>query len=145
MQIDGKRILLTCEHVAKRAPLDYRFWGSDNVFKYNGLWTKEAHPVDMAFARVSVEAWKATEHKADTMPYERLATKHNICQPEELLFFRGYAGENARYSFDIHKTIATGYCSQEKKDSGDASSFEIFWELLKTQLYKPGLDLTVSV
>lgn len=56
--------------------------------------------------------------------------RHQIAQQEELLFFRGFAGENAPYAFGVHQAIASGYCSQEKfvETPQDRSIFEMFWE-----------------
>jgi hypothetical protein len=131
--IDDKRLLLTCEHVAIREALDFRFHGSVQVYGYRGKWTMEPQPVDIAFGLPIDKEWAATSHKALAIPYARFAQKHQVCEQAELLFFRGYAGENARYGFGVHRAGATGYCSQEKQDSGDDSIFEIFWEPENTQ------------
>lgn len=133
VEIGGKRLMLTCEHVAIRQPLDFRFCGSDKVYGYRGKWTMAPHPVDIAFGLPINKEWAAVSHHAQTIPYARFAEKHQVCEQAELLFFRGYAGENARYGFGIHQALATGYCSQEKEESGDGSIFEIFWEPENTQ------------
>ena len=62
--------------------------------------------------------------------------KHNPTTPEEVLFFYGWTGENARYGFGVHETIGTGYCSQEIKGSGDREYFEVFWDPQKTIIDK---------
>ena len=131
--MEGRRLLLTCAHVAVLGPLDYRFHGSDEVYGYRGPWTMEPHPVDIAFAPVGNGAWTAHPHGAAAIPYERFAAKHQICEQAELLFFRGFARENAVYGFGVHEANATGYCSQEKMDSGDASIFEMFWDPKETR------------
>lgn len=62
------------------------------------------------------------------IPWTRFAAAHSVVEQAELLFFRGYAGENAHYAFGIHQTSGSGYCTQEKKDTGDSQIFELFWE-----------------
>jgi hypothetical protein len=120
--------LLTCEHVLQRGSVDYRFHGSENVYGYRRKWTAAPHPVDMAIGPLTNSDWHATQHHAAPVPYARFAAKHQLSDPAELLFFRGYAGENAGYGFGVHQANGTGYCSQELKESGNASIFEIFWE-----------------
>jgi hypothetical protein len=66
------RILLTCEHVARITPMEYRFFGSDSVFRYPVPFTKEPDPLDAAFARIPDVAWNAVPHRAASVPYERL-------------------------------------------------------------------------
>lgn len=128
------RLLLTCEHVAIEQPMHYRFNGSDDVFEHRGSWTMDKHPVDAAFAMLSDPAWQACAHLAQAVPYSRFAQKHAPCNQAELLFFRGYAGENAHYAFGVHQTNGTGYCTQEKANTGDEEIFELFWEPDKTQI-----------
>ena len=106
----------------------YRFNGADNVFEHRGPWTMDGHPKDAAFAILSDQAWRACTHLAQAVPYSRFAQMHAPCEQAELLFFRGYAGENAHYAFGVHQTNGTGYCSQEKANTGDKEIFELFWE-----------------
>jgi hypothetical protein len=55
--------------------------------------------------------------------------------PNELLFFRGIAGENVAYMSGLRaEVILTGYCSQEKRHTGDAGIFEVLWD--PTQITK---------
>lgn len=131
----GRRLLLTCQHVRAQGGVDYRFDGSDVVFKHPGPWVENPSPsVDVAIAELSDTRWSATAHKSMPVPYERFAPAHRIAQREELLFFRGFAGENARYGFGLHEAGASGYCSQEKQvDVLDSSIFEIFWEPQETR------------
>ena len=123
-----ERLLLTCEHVAREQPIHYRFNGSDAVYEHPGPWTMERHPFDVAFARITDGQWTATEHQAESVLSARFAELHRISQQAELLFFRGYAGENAAYGFGIHQADGTGYCSQEVADAGDDQIFELFWD-----------------
>lgn len=131
----GRRVLLTCQHVREQGGVDYRFDGSDAVFKHPGPWIEDPLPsVDVAVAELGDARWTATSHTSVPVPYERFAHRHQISQPEELLFFRGFAGENARYGFGEHQANASGYCSQEKHtDTPDPYIFEILWEPLETR------------
>ena len=129
-----RRLLLTCQHVAIEQPMHYRFNGADNVFEHRGPWTMDGHPKDAAFAILSDQAWRACTHLAQAVPYSRFAQMHAPCEQAELLFFRGYAGENAHYAFGVHQTNGTGYCSQEKANTGDKEIFELFWEPDKTEV-----------
>lgn len=129
----NRRLLLTCEHVARQQPMHYRFYGSDKVFEHRAPWCWDPHPIDAAVALISDAAWAATPHSAREIATSVFAQKHSTCDPAELLFFRGYSGENAHYAFGIHQTNGTGYCSQEVANSGDDQIFEIFWRPEKAQ------------
>jgi hypothetical protein len=122
--------LLTCEHVARQGTMRYCFWGNDSVFEHQEPppWRMDPLPIDAARTTLSAEAWNAASHKAAAIPVGKFARKHQIAQQAELLFFRGFAGENADYGFGIHQTNGSSYCSQEKADTGDQKFFEIFWE-----------------
>jgi hypothetical protein len=130
---EGQRLLLTCQHVATTQPMHYRFFANDSVFEYLGPWRMAPHPIDAAEAPLLDQAWTAVVHQAATVPVSRFASKHQPKEQAELLFFRGFAGENADYGFEIHQTNGSGYCSQEKANTGDAQSFEIFWEPSNTR------------
>lgn len=131
---ENHRFLLTCEHVARVQPIHYRFHGSEDVFEHGGHWISDKHPIDSAFTLINNDAWEACSHQAQPIPFERLPQRHAPTTPEEILFVRGYAGENARYAFGVHQTNCTGYATQEKQSSGDDQIFEIFWEPECTQL-----------
>ena len=131
---ERQRILLTCQHVACTQPMHYRFFGDDSIFQYSGPpWRMDPYPIDAARTPLSDQAWSAVAHQATTIPLSRFASKHRPLQQAELLFFYGFAGENADYGFGIHQTNGTGYCSQEKIDTGDDQIFEMFWDPSKTQ------------
>ena len=131
-----KRMLITCEHVARVQPMHYRFLDSTNVFAPNGNWTMDEHPIDAAFVPISDSDWEACTHNAAAVPYSRFAKSHAIVERAELLFFRGYSGENAHYGFNEHLTNGSGYCSQVKDVAENAQFFEIFWEPKHTQFTK---------
>ena len=128
--------LLTCEHVARTVPVHYRFKGNDSVFELRKRFRMDGRPHDVALVEINENQWSACKHQAEALPYERISDTHNPTTPEELLFFYGWAGENARYGFGVHETIGTGYCSQEIKDSGDEDFFEVFWDPQKTIVQK---------
>ncbi len=125
---EARRILLTCQHVAVIQPMHYRFYGSDDVFEHHGEWTMEKHPVDAAFAPINDPAWAACSHQAQPIPYQRFGLRHAPADRAELLFFRGFSGENANYAFGVHQANGTGYATQEKENSGNHQFFELFWE-----------------
>jgi hypothetical protein len=58
----------------------------------------------------------------------RFPARHRIADRAELLFFLGFAGENAHYGFDVHEANGSGYCTQEVANSGDDDIFELFWQ-----------------
>ena len=127
--IGENRLLVTCEHVAREEPMEFRFYGCTSVFRHLKPFIMEPHPIDIAFAPILDQFWTQNSHEAAAIPYERFAPRHQVAQKGELLFFRGYAGENAHYGFGIHETNGTGYCSQEKEPAQpDSQIFEIFWE-----------------
>tara|TARA_R100000365_G_C2747838_1_gene78197 strand:- start:834 stop:1640 length:807 start_codon:yes stop_codon:yes gene_type:complete len=144
VMFEGRRILLTCEHVRAKGGVDYLLDGSgDDVPKHPGPWEEDGRPsFDVAIAGMSDPLWNATRHNAIPVPYERFAPKHQPVQKEELMFFRGFAGENARYAFGVHEANGTGYCSQEKQvpDAPDPSIFEIFWEPQGTKFAARAID-----
>ncbi|MER9387797.1 hypothetical protein [Mesorhizobium sp. M0435] len=113
--------------------MHYRFAGSDSVFEHQGPWTMDPPPRDVAFAPIEYPAWRACQHQAAAIPYSRFALAHQIVEPAELLFFRGYAGENAHHGFGVHDTSGSGYCTHEKKGTGDDHIFELIWEPENTQ------------
>lgn len=141
VMIGGRRVLLTCEHASRDHPMEYRFFGSDAVFRHPGPFVCERDPVDAAFAPMTDEAWTAVEHQADTVAYERFAPMHHLANPAELLFFRGFAGENARYGFGEHQANASGYCSQATPvNSPDSRILEIHWEPQKMRFTEDTSD-----
>jgi len=129
----GQRLLLTCEHVARFQPIDHYFSGTQTRFEHPGLWCSDPHPKkDVAFAFITDAVWLSEQHRSLPLPYAKIAEQHHIAFPEELLFFRGYAGENSKYDDGVLTTNGTGYCSQEVKGSGDSQIFEIFWDPANT-------------
>ena len=130
VHLTSKTVLLTCEHVAREAPLGFRFCGSQtgNVFSYQGEWTSDPGPAgDIAYHQISPNTWGADTHQAAAVPYERFAVRHHLAKPQELLFFMGFAGENSRYGFGHHDAYGSGYLSQQKLNTAGEDVFEMLW------------------
>jgi len=123
-----RRILVTAEHVIRgKTEVHNQFWGLETVFHVLEPFVFDV-PLDVAFAPIRSEIWNAEPHSALTISFGRFAIKHEPLR-DELLFFRGFAGENAYYGFGIHEANATGYCSQEPHAPPLAPElFEIIWK-----------------
>lgn len=132
VNIGGQDYLATCDHVAKQRRLDYRFFGLDRTFSAHDEWQAKPFPIDLAFAPLLYDQFHEADHFAKTIPYDRFAKKHEPVQ-YELLFFRGYAGENSQTIGGFSEALATGYCSQETGSSNTDGYVEIFWEPNKTR------------
>jgi len=123
----GRRLLTTCEHVIRaKTAVEHQFWGADQIFQVPDPFVCD-QLLDTAFAAIRETAWNAVEHAAWTIDLREFAPKHQPVD-RELLFFRGFAGENARYGFGVHEANATGYCSQEPPGPPIAPElFEMRW------------------
>jgi hypothetical protein len=74
-----KRILLTCEHVARQQPMHYRFLGHDSVFEHREPpWRMDPLPIDAACTTLSAKAWNAVGHLAAPIPVGKFAQKHRV-------------------------------------------------------------------
>lgn len=133
VQLNDEPSILTCQHVAIRGQLDYRFLGLDTAFNNHDEWNMEPPPVDLATASLLHGQWDGLDHQAKAVTYDRFAQHHAPFDGYELMFFRGYAGENSTILGTFGEANASAYCSQEKQDAGDATYFEIFWEPGMTQ------------
>jgi hypothetical protein len=128
VNLDGVKVL-TCEHVSRLNP-SARFiddTGSTTEVQV-GAWRAEADVrIDAAVAPIDEQAWSRIAGKAQSIPLSKFAQRHTDVQ-NEVLFFRGISGENAHYLSGFGDDVTfTGYCSQEKKNTGDANEFEILW------------------
>jgi hypothetical protein len=81
--VDGDRILVTCEHVARTTPMEFRFYGCESVFRYPEAFAMEPHPIDAALALISDRAWTQVTHQAAVISYERFALRHHPTQREK--------------------------------------------------------------
>jgi hypothetical protein len=133
VMLGGYRIILTCEHVARIGEVNCGLYGDDEAFGYRGHWFAEPEPVDLALAPAADSMWLKNRHQAGAIPIDRFAQKHVICDPAELLFFLGFAGENSNYGFGVFSPTGSAYMSQEKTGTGDENHFEMFWQPKETQ------------
>lgn len=118
--------ILTCEHVARDAPFEHEFHGRQGLLMLPVQWRSDPHPIDAAIAQVPTNHWTSVKHSAVPLPMSRFASHHQPV-PNELLFFRGIAGENVVLQIGHSEISLTGYCSQEKPGGGDPSIFEMLW------------------
>lgn len=125
---DGPSVL-TCAHVAKFDPHAHFVDDSGSTEIRPSTWRSDPSvSVDAALAPIDAGEWGNVSGRAQTLSLSRFAKSHSPVQ-DELLFFRGVAGENVTYvgAFGAD-VILTGYCSQEKRHTGDANTFEVLWE-----------------
>jgi hypothetical protein len=125
--VKDRRVVLSCEHVTRNKTVEYQFWGSDRIFRVTAPFTYDK-TLDIAFAPVPESDWTAENHGAKTIPFDRFAATHQPAE-HEILFFRGFAGENAHYGFGVHEANATAYGSQQSLEKPiQSDKFEILWE-----------------
>jgi hypothetical protein len=117
--------ILTCEHVVREEPLNFRPYGGEEVYSYCGNWEVHHEPIDAA--------WTTGLHLTPELPARvvqphQIAKQHNPSQSQELFFFYGYSGENSVYAFDTHMTNGTGYLTQLNCDAAsDSGVIELLW------------------
>jgi hypothetical protein len=132
---NGEHLLVTCEHVARLTNLEQRFYNSPTDYRVREPFILKPDPIDVAWSVVSDDMWQAAKVKAKEIPYERFAFQHSVVDQHELLFFRGFAGENAHDDLVKYITHGSGYCSQEKKEvDSSARIFEMLWDPEHTSL-----------
>lgn len=129
----GGATLLTCEHVARCQPQQHRPNGSEKLISLSGVVCSDRDPTDAATIKIGKSTWLEQAHEAEQLSIGKFARTHSPVK-DEILFFRGLAGENAYVGFGGFDAIITGYSSQEKRETGDSQIFEIFWEPDKTQI-----------
>jgi hypothetical protein len=126
LTVKERSLLLTCEHVIRNRTAEYQFWGSDRVYPVIDPFTYDKFQ-DIAFALIPDGDWIAGNHGARTISFDGFAPVHQPIE-HELLFFRGFAGENAHYGFGVHEANATAYCSQQSLEKPiEPEVFEILW------------------
>ncbi|CDZ41567.1 Hypothetical protein NGAL_HAMBI1145_59580 [Neorhizobium galegae bv. officinalis] len=119
--------LLTCEHVSRSNPTAFYNDDSGSRKLEPNIWCAEAAlNKDVAIAPVPGADWSSVSSSAQPLPLSNFAQRHTTVE-RELLFFRGIGGENAYISDYGADAILTGYCSQEKLETGDSDIFEILW------------------
>lgn len=138
----GGATLISCEHVLRFLPIQQIPRGSDKLLYLTGTLFSETHPIDAATIKIEPEEWESTRHSAEVIPFSKFAAKHAPME-REILFFYGIAGENAHIAFGGMDKIMTGYCSQEKLNTGDTQIFEMFWESQETEISQ-GTDAEIA-
>ena len=109
---------MTCQHVAQYQPVTY------TLFPVTRLRLRAYVPRPCRPLGRRVLPWSAAHGREYTA--SEICDETCTCRKEELLFFRGFSGENEHYGFGVHLTNGTGYCSQERENSRDDQTFEIF-------------------
>ncbi|PZO47634.1 MAG: hypothetical protein DCF16_17475 [Alphaproteobacteria bacterium] len=128
----GGATLLTCEHVARHQPQQHRPDGAKKLILVSGEVFSDTD-CDASTTKISENTWQAQVLQSQRVVMSKFSTTHAPAKAE-LLFFHGLAGENAYVGFGGLDDIMTGYCSQEKADSGDDEIFEILWQPLEAQV-----------
>ncbi len=133
IEILGRRLLLTCEHVVLgRRRLAFKPWGTDHFLPAPAMFASVTYPYDAAVTRIDDALWGAVAHEARPIQRHQFAFTHAAVQ-NELLFFKGYAGENAPFAFDTLATGATSYTTQAIKEAIEGVDDRYFFLLH----YKP--------
>lgn len=118
-------MIITCEHVAREVPLNFRPHGREEVYCYGGEWKLFAEPIDAAWTTGSLAA---PVSPAKVVQPHQVAMHHDLAQPEELLFFYGYSDENSSYGFGVHQTNGIGYVTQQNRDAKPGpNAIELLW------------------
>lgn len=124
--------VLTCDHVAVHAPFLHQFYDLPDLKALPVTWNGDSMPADASLATIPPDHWHSIEHQSRPLSMERFALAHHPVD-REVFFFRGVAGENVVVGASHSRVISTGYCTQEKLDSGDANIFELLWQPSKTK------------
>ena len=127
--------LLTCEHVARLHPTAYYIDDDGSSSLEPGMWCVEPDEnKDVAVAPIAAAEWSRMAKTAMPLSLAKFAQYHAPA-PDELLFFRGIAGENVRYVSDLGVDAdLSGYCSQEKRGTGNDNVFEMLWNPKETRI-----------
>jgi hypothetical protein len=125
--------LITCEHVARYQNQRHLPFGRKRPVPLTGTACTDRLPLDVASIRLNGQSWQDQSSKARALPWARFAQKHAPAD-DEILFFYGLAGENSYSFYGKFSNIMTGYCTQEKRNTGDDDIFEMFWEPENTSL-----------
>lgn len=123
---NGGRGVLTCNHVALFDPSSLFIDEHGSIEMTLGAWRADKR-FDVACAPVSEEEWGKCQDRATLLPMSKLASS-SASVASEVLFFRGIAGENARYlGAEANEVTLTAYCSQKEPCTGDQHIFEMLW------------------
>lgn len=115
VDLRGQKHLLTNEHVAKGVllhSLAHQFLNSDTVFRASNPFQVFTQPLDVAVSVIDENIWRHVQHNSAALPEEKWAIVHTPVKGE-ILFFKGFSGERARFHFGHLFTQATSYGVQE--------------------------------
>ena len=137
--------LITCEHFARYQHQKHLPLGRQRPIALSGTTCSDRDPRDVASILVNNQSWQKQKSKARAIPWSRFAQKHAPVA-DELLFFYGLSGENSYLGYDQFSKIMSGYGTQEKRGTGDANIFELFWEPENTRITpQTGLNIKEEV
>ncbi|MCJ2119995.1 hypothetical protein MKK65_26055 [Methylobacterium sp. J-001] len=137
----GGTTLITCEHITRYQDQKHLPFGSNSPVNLSGTTCSDREPLDVGTIKLNDPTWQLQKEQAAMVGWSRFSQNHSPV-PDELLFFYGLSGENTYSGYgDFHK-IMVGYCSQEKRGTGDSEIFEIFWEPENTSI-TPGTSLEI--
>lgn len=107
-----KKFILTCAHtVLAKNKLAFRLPGTEEYLAAPLKFASVDPPWDAAIGRLSDAVWYGKRHEARTVRDNQFEPMHSA-DKRELLFFKGYAGENSKFAFDTLKTDGTAYVTQ---------------------------------
>jgi hypothetical protein len=115
VEFQARRFLLTNEHVAEalRAnSLAHQFLDNDTVFRLTNPFHVWPLPLDAALSAIDDKVWNDQAHNSAPIPESCWALGHEPV-PREILFFKGYSGEQSNFRFGHLITKATSCGAQE--------------------------------
>jgi hypothetical protein len=138
VEVDGRRVLLTNEHVARRrrqSPLGHKFVGCDEYYLLAEPTREAPSPIDAALVPISDQVWSRRSHNGAAVPQHRIAHRHSPV-PRELLFILGCSGERSYYSpgYKTLFTMASPHVTQEQPTGGSDPEFD---EVIKSEYWDP--------
>lgn len=142
IQIQGKRFLITNEHVASRLKthsLAHQFCGCSNVYRTRNPFPVISYPSDVAICEIDDAIWTHASHKGRAIPIERFATSHSPVDGE-LLFVAGYAGDRSRFLFGELHSERLEYLTQTDQMPNGHGDPDFHFALY----YRPDLAITTN-
>ncbi len=115
IELRGQNYLLTNEHVAKgldQASLAHQFLDNDGVFRATNSFHVLPLPVDVAVSAIDKKVWMHGPHGSAAISEKQLSMAHTPVDGE-ILFFKGYSGEQSQFLFGSLFSKATSYSAQE--------------------------------
>jgi hypothetical protein len=112
VELFDRKLLLTCGHtVLGKRKLAFRLPGTEDYRAAPLKFASVEPPWDAAVSRLGSAFWSGVKHEAQAVRDNQFEPMHSADR-RELLFFKGYAGENAKFAFDTLKTDGTAYLTQ---------------------------------